>query len=245
MKRFKRFFSEDSPKAIKADKYGYLNGINYMAPHSIAGVGNMCAGASPGCKSLCLGMYSGQASFVADLENGTNNVRESRIRKTRDFMSDVQRFMDEACEHVESLSAKAKRRDKQFCGRFNGSTDIPFERIIVKSKGKTIFDSFPEEQFVDYTKILSRLDNPPANLHLTFSRSETNESECKVALSKGFNVAVVFERKPKTYLGRPVIDGDAHDLRHLDKRHRRGYIIGLSPKGNKRDTSGFIVRESV
>ena len=31
--QFKRFFSVDSPKAIKAKKFRYLNAINYMAPH--------------------------------------------------------------------------------------------------------------------------------------------------------------------------------------------------------------------
>ena len=35
------FFSLDSPKAIKAQAYGYLNAINYMAPASTAGVGNL------------------------------------------------------------------------------------------------------------------------------------------------------------------------------------------------------------
>ena len=32
MIKFKRMFSTDSAKAIKADKYGFLNAINYMAP---------------------------------------------------------------------------------------------------------------------------------------------------------------------------------------------------------------------
>lgn len=44
-----------------------------------------------------------------------------------------------------------------------------------------------------------------------------------------------------TYLTRPTIDGDKHDLRHLDGR---GVIVWLSPKGAvaKRDSSGFVVR---
>ena len=29
---FPRFFSVDSPKAVKAQKYGWLNAINYMSP---------------------------------------------------------------------------------------------------------------------------------------------------------------------------------------------------------------------
>ena len=103
----KRFFSVDSPKAIKANKYGYLNAINYMAPHTTGGVGNLCPNASEGCKSLCLGKYSGQASFVKDLENGTNNVRESRIRKAEYFMNDRQAFLSEMTDHVQDLVKKS------------------------------------------------------------------------------------------------------------------------------------------
>ena len=69
--QFKRFFSLDSAKAIKAREYGYLNAINYMAPASTAGVGNLCPHASAGCLALCLGWYSGQAGMVKDQENDT------------------------------------------------------------------------------------------------------------------------------------------------------------------------------
>ena len=39
-----------------------------------------------------------------------------------------------------------------------------------------------------------------------------------------------------------MIDGDLHDLRHLDPK---GVVVGLSSKGNKvkRDMSGFVVRD--
>lgn len=251
MLRFKRFFSVDSAKAVKADKYGYLNGINYMAPHTSAGVGNLCASASPGCIDLCLGVYSGQAAMVADLEAGTNSVRESRKRKSQYFADDAQTFLEEACQHIEALQRRATKMNKMLCIRMNGSTDIPFERIVIKSRGCNIFDAFPDVQFVDYTKRFERLGKAPANLHLTFSRSETNEPLAKLALARGYNVAVVFAGQrgwpqrgwPSEYLGVPVIIGDDHDLRHLDPRG--GYVIGLAPKGNKakRDASGFVVRK--
>jgi hypothetical protein len=46
---------------------------------------------------------------------------------------------------------------------------------------------------------------------------------------------------PAEYLGFPVINGDEHDLRHLDGR---GVVVALSPKGRKAkaDNSGFVVR---
>ena len=245
--QFKRFFSSDSAKAVKADKYGYLNGINYMAPHTSAGVGNLCASASPGCIDLCLGVYSGQAAMVADLETGTNSVRESRKRKSQYFASDVQAFLEEACLHIARLIKTARKMGKTLCIRMNGATDIPFERIKIASLGVNIFDAFPDVQFVDYTKRFERLGKTPANLHLTFSRSEINEGLCKIALSRGHNVAVVIAGEfPETYLGAPVVSGDAHDLRHLDPTSASGYVIALTPKGNKakRSTSGFVVRDA-
>ena len=82
----------------------------------------------------------------------------------------------------------------------------------------------------------------PSNYHLTFSRSEANEADCRRVLEAGGNVAVVFGCPfPQTYLGATVINGDEHDLRHLDPRG--GFIVGLTPKGRKakRDASGFVV----
>jgi len=233
--RFSRFFSTDSAKAIKADKYGYLNGINYMAPHDTGGAGNLCPHSTAGCRALCLGMYSGQAAMVTDLEHGTNATRESRVRKAQYFMNDRKAFMAEMTWHIQDLAEKAKRNGKTLAIRPNGSTDINFAGVARR---------FPDTQFIDYTKSLQRvLDKKrPSNYHLTFSLSEKNKAEALRALAAGFNVAAVFGHgQPKRYLGHDVIDGTLHDLRHLDPSP---CIVGLDPKGAKakNDTSGFVVR---
>ena len=243
MPKFTKFFSTDSAKAIKADKYGWLNAINYMAPHDTAGVGNLCPNASEGCKALCLGMYSGQAAMVTDLENGTNVVRESRIAKSQYFMDERQAFMAEMAGHVRAMIRKADRENKKLAVRPNGSTDIAFERIPTDN-GQPLPIRFPEIQFVDYTKNMRRVLDPnrPANYHLTFSLSETNKAEAEQVLAAGFNVAVVFGNgQPDSFMGHRVIDGTEHDLRHLDPQP---VIVGLDPKGKKAkaDTSGFVVR---
>jgi len=124
--RFTRFFSTDSAKAVKADKFGYLNGINYMAPHDTGGAGNLCPHSTAGCRALCLGMYSGQAAMVTDLEHGTNATRESRVRKAQYFMNDRKAFMAEMNWHIHDLAKKAKRKGKTLAIRPNGSTDINF-----------------------------------------------------------------------------------------------------------------------
>ena len=248
MPKFSKFFSTDSAKAIKADKFGYLNAINYMAQADTGSVGfkkyfTLCPDASDGCKSLCLGKYSGQAAMVKDLEKGINSVRASRIAKAQWFMSDRQAFMREMSGHVRAMSRKAKRENKKLAIRPNGSTDIAFE-YIKGHNGQTLPQQFPDTQFVDYTKCRKRMliPNRPSNYHLTFSLSEINMHEAIHVLANGHNVAVVFGHGlPDRYLGHRVIDGTEHDLRHLDPAP---VIVGLDPKGTKakNDASGFVVR---
>ena len=257
-----RIFSLDSAKAIKAQGYGYLNAIHYMAPHTTGGVGDLCGHSSAGCRGVCLGKYSGQAAIVLDLEEGTNATRASRVLKAQMFMQDRNAYMNMMAHAIMAVLRKAQREGLTPCIRPNGSTDNAYERIrftpdatlrdtlhpALRPGGVTLLELFPEVQFVDYTKNPGRMTSPtrPANLHLTFSRSEDNEPECLTLLERGHNVAVVFAHGLpviRKWKGFPVIDGDRHDLRHLDPQG--GYVIGLTPKGNKakQDMSGFVLRD--
>ena len=237
---FRRFFSTDNPKAIKAQKLGWLNSINYMAPHRLAAVGNLCPNASTGCIALCLGEHSGNAALYPA-------VLKSRIRKAQYFMRDRQAFMLEMIHHITAASRRARKVKLKLCVRLNGATDIAWESIKM-TDGRSVVDAFPDVQFVDYTKSLKRAlaharNQFPANYHLTFSRSETNEAQCLEVLTAGGNVAVVFAGAfPAEYLGHRVIDGDKSDLRHLEGK--QGLVVALSPKGRKAktDQSGFVVR---
>jgi hypothetical protein len=262
MTNFPTIFSTDSAKAAKASKYGYLNAIHYMAPADSGGAGNLCPKASAECIALCLGVYSGQAAMVADLEQGTNVTRESRKRKAQLFMRERGAYLNEIARKIIKVINDAKALGVKPCIRLNGSTDLAFERIRfdldARSIGAlekagllggltylskvTLLELFADVQFVDYTKIASRLGKAPSNLDLTLSYSARNSAECVKALLAGHNVAMVFHGGlPDSFAGFPVIDGDLHDLRHLDRKG--GFIVGLSPKGNKakRDQSGFCV----
>jgi hypothetical protein len=257
---FPTIFSTDSAKAAKATGFGCLNAIHYMAPADTAGVGNLCPNASEPCKALCLGTYSGQAAIVADLENGTNSTRESRKNKARLFMGARKHYLNLMAREILAIERKAGREGLTPIIRLNGSTDIPWERVrftidrrttaALAKAGRmqpglpvTLLELFADLQFVDYTKSPQRLARKPANLDLTLSYSVINDAACIEALANGHNVAMVFAGGlPDMFAGFPVIDGDIHDLRHLDPKG--GFIVGLSPKGNKakKDTSGFVVQ---
>ena len=247
----KRLFSTENTKAAKAGDYGHINAIHYIAPSDFSGIRNVCANASPGCIALCLGWFSGQSAMVANAENREtlNSVRLSRINKARALFHDREAYLRELLKQAQSIETKAWRDGMQATFRFDGSSDlglafIPFDAPVIGRT--TLAAALPQSTIAEYTKALPRMmkylaGHYPPNVWLTFSRSETNEAQCRQVLAAGGNVAVVFRGSlPERYLGHAVIDGDQHDLRQLDPR---GVIVGLKAKGAiaKRDQSGFIV----
>ena len=200
--------------------------------------------------------------MVSANTNWTNNVRDSRERKARYFMQERQAYMVEMLHHIAAACRTAKRKRIKLCVRPNGSTNIAYEglRVVImpslaaelsKISGHevtagvhTIFSAFPKVQFVDYSKNPKRFERElPPNYDLTFSRSETINRRHQ-ELERGHNVAAVFAgTMPEAWNGFRVINGDEHDLRHLDPK---GVVVGLTPKGNKarHDMSGFVVRQA-
>ena len=135
--------------------------------------------------------------------------------------------------------AAAHRMGQPLVCRLNTVSDVAWEREF-----PTLFTTFPDVQFMDYTKDVSRIlgDGLPANYHLTFSRSEINELDCLRVLKAGHNVTAVFRAAPfpATLWGYPVIDGDIDDLRFLDPRPR---VVGLRARGvaARKDQTGFVL----
>ncbi|NJN64746.1 MAG: hypothetical protein HC882_07625 [Acidobacteria bacterium] len=104
-------------------------------------------------------------------------------------------------------------------------------------------------KFYDYTKNFKRMErflSDPwwyPNYHLTFSRSEKNEDECRKVLAMGGNVSTVLRGQAELLrrFGPKIsaVDGDAHDLTFL---HPPGSVLVLKAKGAaRRDTTGFVL----
>jgi hypothetical protein len=235
--------STNNAKTIKGEGKGYITYILYMSSHTANSKGiNLCSHASKGCAESCLvgsgfgGMYTG--------------VMKGRVAKSDYFLSDRVEFLNQLKKEITKAVEKHKKDGAIVTIRLNGTTDIRFEKFRIFD-GLNIFEIFPDVQFYDYTKNYIRFDSVlPANYHLTFSRSETNHSKAMELLSKGINVAMVFDKLPDTFEGYKVINADLDDLRFLDPK---GVICGLKYKkmtgkgvdNTKAFTSGFAIKTTV
>jgi hypothetical protein len=151
---------------------------------------------------------------------------------------------------LQALETKAKRLNMAAAWRPNTTSDYPFHSVALEVDGvkvKSLIHAFPNIEAYDYTKITKKALQwaaglLPSNYHITFSKSESNDSDVAKVLEAGGNVAVVFSSKqlPKTWNGYRVIDGDISDVRFMDSPN---VIVGLKAKGLARtDESGFVVQ---
>ena len=238
MPRSKKLLAIDTnAKTVKGQKYGFMTGILYMAPSTLAGP-NVCPMATiAGCEKACL--YSaGRGAF--------NSVQQSRIDKAKWFHADRESFMVQVVRNIEGLIRKATDKGMTPLVRLNGTSDIRWESIPVTYQGTTyanVMALFPQVQFYDYTKLANR-KNVPSNYDLTFSYSGTPAYQKYVAQAKaaGMRIAAVFrnvEDIPATFLALDCVDGDDSDIRHMDPQ---GVVVALYAKGAaKHDTTGFVV----
>lgn len=233
---------DSNPKTGKSAKLGYLTFVLHFAPWNVSGFQACPIATASECHGPCLNL-AGRGGIFKKGES-SNTIQVARIRKTRAFFENRAEFMADLHKEIIRSINYARKNNLVPVFRLNGTSDIAWEKIRYSFDGveyRSIFEAFPDIQFYDYTKIPNRVT--PANYSLTFSRSARNELNVIKAISNGVNVAVVFDHKkpfPKTFLGRPVIDGDDHDLRFLDVP---GAIVGLKAKGPARaDLSGFVVR---
>lgn len=219
-----KLLSANNTKIKKGEKLGWKTLGLSLAPHTISGK-NLCPHASEGCALACLNT-AGMGVF--------SNVQKARLEKTKYLLENRADFLAQLRKEI----ANAKKRIEKLAIRLNVLSDLPWHNLIEMEKT-------PDVSYYDYTPNPSRMiqylkGELPSNYHLTFSRKENNQAHVELILAMGGNVAVVFDKLPKTYLGKEVIDGDETDLRFLDKK---GVVVGLKAKGKaKKDTSGFVVR---
>ena len=234
-----------NPKTAKGESLGYLTGILHLAPARLASSPeralNVCPMATEGCAAACLNTAGRGGIFPA--------IQQARVRKTRALFDDRAGFLAELERDIAALVRRATKLELVPAVRLNGTSDIRWEAIA-----PSLFDRFADVQFYDYTKLPNRR-GIPANYHLTFSLAEgaTSWKHHLEAIARGMNVAVVLRDPanpgrralefPATWNGRPLVSGDASDLRFLDPTapDGMGLYVGLRAKGRAiQDKTGFV-----
>jgi hypothetical protein len=223
-------------RLLSAANHKQEKGVGYrsvgltLTPRATGHAGrNLCPFATPGCSRSCFAGYDRLA---------WPKVKRAAVARTQLLARHPELFRAILAGDIARELALAGRQP--LVVRLNVVSDVPWEQEY-----PALFADFPAVQFMDYTKDISRILDPfrPRNYHLTFSRSEANERDCRRALAAGHNVTVVFREPPfpATFWGYPVIDGDRNDLRFLDESP---CVVGLRAKGAgaRRDASGFVLQ---
>jgi hypothetical protein len=197
---------DTNAKTIKGQQYGYMTGVLYLAPYNLSGY-NVCAMAEIAqCHEPCLNS-AGRGAF--------NSVQAARVRKTKLFFENRNRFFAELIVSIKSLIRKAKAARLTPVCRLNGTSDIKWENVDFWWEGKqynNIFEFFPDLQFYDYTKLANRITAHTPNYDLTFSYSGVPAFQPYVqrAAQDGYRIAVVFRNRetiPAEFLGTTCVDG--------------------------------------
>ena len=232
-----RLLTENAAKTAKGEKLGYLTGILYLAPDDY-----LCPASTPGCRAACL-VGSGRARIFPA-------VMRARQERTRRFYQERAGFLADLVADVWLLKRRAAKMNLRPALRLNGTSDISpriFARVYELARNLNV-------RTYEYTKRIELLrdhervagtdevDGYPE--HYTFSASESNADEQRIAADIGYPIARVYHvgrGKPlptADHVGRyllDVIDGDASDLRFADEElaeapKDRPYIVGLRLK---------------
>ena len=234
---FKSLLNIDAnTKTIKGQKQGYMTAVMYLAPYNIASKEhNVCPYSTPGCRAGCL--YSaGRGSMTT--------VQKARVNRTKYFIENRANFMLLLVDQISRFRKKANKKGLIPVVRLNGTSDIDWNFYYRGNDSftHTIFNTFPDLQFYDYTKDTRKiLRKQPDNYHLTYSYNENSAKDfCYDLLhNRNINVAVVFNKEGyKQAIESKAIDGEINDLRMYGDQ---GKIVALLAKGQaKKDKTGFV-----
>lgn len=193
-----------------------------LAPHKMGGGQSVCSHSTVGCRTTCI-VFSGLSRVFP-------RILIARIDKTQQFFADKSLFVDKLNREIASV---LRNHSEKVAFRLNVYSDLSWEEMP-----QSPILRFPQTQFYDYTKIPERYSaflsgRWPENYHLTFSRSEKNESDCLAFLRNGGTVSMVHAPVSKygKYLGFPVATGDETDYRPAD--NLPGHWLALRTKGSQ------------
>ena len=186
------------------------------------------------CEKGCIG-YTG---FLGMFQ------QESMEKRTLALYHHTKKYLVDMLRELYLQCFKASIDDKQLFCRLNGTSDIPFYRVLNMDAIVNDFNGLAG--FYDYTKC-PRNFNKWDNYHLTYSWSEKTWYNLPPRGHRGFDrMAMVVTKKTKNRLLEMLpswfCDGDEHDMRSLDKRR---YVLlqvkNVTAKGRGGVDADFVM----
>jgi hypothetical protein len=184
--------------------------------------------------------WRGECTKVCVLDNGNGRypmTQKARDIKTQFLYQHPRAFMVLLGHELRQLSAKYER----VLVRLNVNSDLRWHRITPLLVNG---DLFPNLDFYDYTKnpaILSGDGMLGLHYRAVYSVNESSDLEkVRAFVARGGTAAIVTSRTktqapPDSFMGLPVIDGDASDNRYDE----RGAWVDLYAKGKARQLIGL------
>ena len=205
---------------------------------------SMCTHSTPGCRAACLG-NAGRLS-----KPSSERALLARYLLLRMYPG---AFWYMVCHEIGQHDRRVSKHGKRLVVRINGTSDIDIvDEPRVYLNGQSVLDVFPRILFQDYTKrpiTASGYWIDYDNYYVV--RSITERDGPDVFAKHVGNVVVPVNLPPGAplpdrFMGRPVVDGDVHDLRCLDKQisgaDRHAVLVRVKKRtdGVRADHHGFI-----
>jgi hypothetical protein len=212
-----------------------------------------CARSVPSCRAACLvgtGLNAGLSTGEAGKPRNEGTAYRAKIWRSVMLRRYPAAFLKLVVQGFDIWRKEAATLGIVPFGRLNALSDLPWEAIcpdLVRYLSEPLGE-LPAVNLYDYTKVPGRTpEQQGLNYHLTFSWSGPSVyDEVVEEMDRGRNVAVAFFHPsnraatgkqparvvwPDGFLGAPVISGDDHDLRPLDRYHPKAsggpVIVGL------------------
>lgn len=218
-----------------------------LAPHTLGPDDvEMCSNATPSCRAGCVVWFGGNPAY-------TDAKQNAMLKRKAMLIDDPCLFLAVFMRYLNLKSDSCIRKGVLMSSRFNVSSDIKYERVIVQMDDvQTNFSNFAAYFIAktgehidtndlpmpyDYTKHYDRRRD--LNYHLVYSVTDNDTAKAEQAIENGLPLAIVVDTKrgkplPTTVrIGKytlPAVDGDEHD--YLPEHGREPHAVLLRYKYN-------------
>ena len=189
---------------------------------------NLCPHSTRGCRATCLG-YAGRLASPP--------VERAMLARYVLYVSAPAYFWVLVQDEIKQHGKRVNKHGKTLVVRINGTSDID---IVMEPDvyGIDLWDTQYPTEFQDYTKrpiSFSGRRHAKSRHYIVRSVTENDGQDVFDNHVGNLVVPVNLEKDaplPATFMGRPVVDGDKHDLRLLDDQQNNAVLVRVKKRND-------------